>query len=92
MEEKSSYEIGINAEDDHGNINAVHSVFYVPGEWIEPVWKRTKADVDYAVQLSNKILETGFSSLTSKEQADWTAGLIGCLSYWDLNRIEQNTK
>lgn len=92
VEEKSSYEIGINAEDDHGNINAVHSVFYVPGEWIEPVWKRTKADVDYAVQLSNKILETGFSSLTSKEQADWTAGLIGCLSYWDLNRIEQNTK
>lgn len=92
VEEKPSYEVGINAEDDHGNVSAVHSVFYVPGEWIEPVWQRTNSDVDYAVQLSDKISNTGWSSLTSKEQADWAAGLIGCLNHWDLNRIEQDTK
>ncbi len=92
VEEKPSYEVGINAEDDHGNVSAVHSVFYVPGEWIEPVWLRAQADVDYAGQLNNKIKRTGWNSLTRAEQTDWTTGLIGCLNYWDLNRIEQDTK
>lgn len=92
VEENPSYEIGINAVDDHGNVSAVHSVFYVPGEWIEPVWLRAQADVDYAGQLNNKIKKTGWNSLTRAEQTDWTTGLIGCLNYWDLNRIEQDTK
>ena len=60
--------------------------------WIEPVWQRTQADVDYALRLNNKIARNGWSSLTPQEQSDWAAGLIGCLNYWDLNRIEMNSE
>ena len=92
VEEKPSYEVGITAEDDHGNVSSVHSTFYVAGQWIEPVWQRTQADVDYAAQLNNKIAKTGWSSLSPQEQTDWVTGLIGSLNYWDLNRIEIDTE
>lgn len=91
VEEKPSYEVGIAAEDEYGNTSSVHSTFYIAGAWIEPVWQRTQADVDYAAQLNNKIAKTGWGSLTPQEQVDWAAGLIGCLNYWDLNRIEIDT-
>lgn len=91
VEEKPQYEVGISAEDEHGNVNSVHSIFYVAGTWIEPVWQRTQADVDYAAGLNNKIAKTGWNSLIPQEQSDWVAGLIGCLNYWDLNRIEIDT-
>lgn len=92
VEDKPSYEVGITAEDDHGNISSVHSTFYISGQWIEPVWQRTQADVDYALHLNNKIARNGWSSLTPQEQSDWAAGLIGCLNYWDLNRIEMDSE
>jgi len=92
VEEKPQYEVGITAEDDFGNTSSVHSTFYVAGAWIEPVWQRTQADVDYAAQLNNKIARNGWSSLTPQEQVDWAAGLIGCLNYWDLNRIEMDSE
>jgi len=62
------------------------------GSWIEPVWQRTQADIDYALRLNNKIARNGWSSLTPQEQSDWAAGLIGCLNYWDLNRIEMDSE
>jgi len=92
VEEKPSYEVGITAEDEYGNVGMVHSTFYISGEWIEPVWQRTQADVDYALRLNSKIAKTGWNSLTPQEQSDWFVGLIGCLNYWDLNRIEIDTE
>ena len=91
VEEKPSYEVQISAEDEHGNLGLVHNTIYVQGTWIEPVWQRTEADVEYALRLNNKIVQYGWSSLTSQEQANWAAGLIGCLNAWDLNRIEIDT-
>lgn len=91
VEEKPAYDVKISAEDDHGNVGKVHSVYYVAGQWIEPIWQRTLADVNYAAHLNGKVAKTGWDSLTAQEQTNWTAGLIGCLNYWDLNRIEQNT-
>ncbi|NLJ59299.1 MAG: hypothetical protein GX339_10710 [Tissierellia bacterium] len=92
VEEKPSYEVEISAEDEHGNVGMVHSRYYMSGSWIEPVWQRTQADVDYALRLNNKIAKNGWSSLTPQEQSDWAAGLIGCLNYWDLNRIEMDSE
>lgn len=92
VDEKPSYEVEITAEDEHGNVGMVHSRYYMSGSWIEPVWQRTQADVDYALHLNNKIARNGWSSLTPQEQSDWAAGLIGCLNYWDLNRIEMDSE
>lgn len=44
-EEKRSYDIEITAEDDHGNQGMVRSIFYVAGEWIEPVVDRILQDL-----------------------------------------------
>lgn len=60
--------------------------------WIEPIWQRTKADVDYATFLRDKIANQGWDALSEQEQTDWNNGPIACLDYWDLNRIEQNTQ
>lgn len=92
VDEKPSYEVEITAEDEHGNVGMVHSRYYMSGSWIEPIWQRTQADVDYALRLNNKIARNGWSSLTPQEQSDWAAGLIGCLNYWDLNRIEMDSE
>jgi hypothetical protein len=90
IEEKAQYEVEISAEDEYGNVGQMHSLYYVAGAWIEPVWQRTKADVEYAAYLNDKIGRSGWNSLTSQEQSAWAAGLTGCLNYWDLNRIEQD--
>lgn len=92
VEDKPSYGVEINAEDEFSNLTSVYRVLYISGEWIEPVWQRTAADVAYANILNNKISESGWTSLTAQEQTDWTTGLIGCLNYWDLNRIEIDTE
>ena len=92
VEPKAQHDVTIEAEDDHGNITILHSLYYMLGSWIEPIWQRTQADVDYARYLNNKITRSGWASLTAEEQAAWAAGQIGCLNYWDLNRIEINTE
>lgn len=92
VDEKPSYEVEITAEDEHGNVGMVHSRYYMSGTWIEPIWQRTQADVDKVTHLLNKISTVGWDNLTTEERSTWSISLIGCLNYWDLNRIEQNTK
>jgi hypothetical protein len=92
VEEKSQYEVGITATDEFENSTTVNQMFYVAGEWIEPIWQRTQADVDKVTHLLNKVSAVGWDNLTTEEQSTWFISLIGCLNYWDLNRIEQNTK
>ncbi len=57
-----------------------------PYEWITPVTDRTQTDVEYA----QRLLEVGWTNLTSAEQAEYLAGLKGCLNSSDLSRIENN--
>lgn len=91
VEDKPAYDVEIAAEDDHGNVGMIHSMFFVGGQWIPPIWQRTQADVNYVLRLNEQIARSGWSSLTEEEKNDWAVGLIGCLNFWDLNRIEINT-
>jgi len=90
-EEKPSYEVQIAAEDDHGNIGTFLNEVYIAGTWIEPIWQRTQADVNYAIDLNNRINDRGWSNITPEERTKWASGLIGCLNASDLNRIEIDT-
>lgn len=65
---------------------------YLEGNWYDPVCTRTEQDVERAETLEAKIIEEGWASLTTEEKAEWESELVGALNYWDLNRIEINTK
>lgn len=86
-----AYRAEIIAQDVYGNVAVERSTSYAADEWIEPVWYRTKADVDRVWYLNNKIAEDGLPSLTPAEQAEWLSGMLGALNYFDLNRIEIDT-
>ena len=45
VEEKPQYEVGITATDEYENSTTVQSIFYMAGEWIEPIIDRTLQDV-----------------------------------------------
>lgn len=45
VEDKSQYDVEITAEDDYGNQGTVRSMYYVSGEWIEPVVDRILQDL-----------------------------------------------
>lgn len=50
---------------------------------------RTQADVDRVIELKNKILDGGYSSLTNAERKEYEAGMRGAYNYSDLNRVGQ---
>ena len=45
VEEKPSYEVGITATDEFENTTTVNQMFYVSGEWIEPIVDRNAQDL-----------------------------------------------
>lgn len=45
VEEKPQYEVGITATDEFENSTTVNQMFYMSGEWIEPITDRTLQDV-----------------------------------------------
>ncbi|MED9903584.1 MAG: hypothetical protein UFG06_05310 [Lachnospiraceae bacterium] len=57
-----------------------------PYTWTEPVTDRTQADVDRAKAL----IATDWQGMTAEQQAEYIAGLKGCLNRADLERIENN--
>lgn len=87
-----AYAAEIIAEDEYGNVSVERATAYTGDEWIEPIWYRTRQDVDRVWYLNNKIAKDGMTSLTAQEQAAWLSGLLGCLNYFDLNRIEIDTR
>ncbi len=76
----------------YGSRRLSQETAYTEDEWIEPVWGRTQADADRARYLNDKIAAGGLGSLTQEEQTQWLSGLLGCLNYDDLNRIEADTR
>jgi hypothetical protein len=42
---KTNYEVEVIATDEYGNSDYAYGIFYVPGEWIEPITNRTRQDV-----------------------------------------------
>lgn len=59
---------------------------------MEFIFDRNILDVARAKELRKKAVETGYSSFTEEEKAEWDNGLKGALNYTDLNRIEGNCK
>lgn len=53
------------------------------------VTDRTQTDVDTAVRINNKRIDTGFDSLTDAEKESWFAGFKGDYNYTDFNRVGQ---
>ena len=45
VEDKSIYDVEITAEDDYGNASSIQSLYYVSGEWIEPIVDRILQDI-----------------------------------------------
>ena len=45
VEEKPAYEVGITATDEYENSTTVNQMFYMAGQWIEPIVDRTEQDV-----------------------------------------------
>lgn len=62
------------------------------GDWIAPIWIRTEQDVERAKYLNRLISQKGFDALSESDKAEWTRGLVACLNYYDLNRIEKDSK
>ncbi|MGI6751077.1 MAG: hypothetical protein ACOX4U_00430 [Anaerovoracaceae bacterium] len=91
-EEKDSYDVEIEAHDDHGNIGLYKALTYVDGSWIPPIWWRTQADVDRVQSLNKRIIGSGWDSLAPEERTEWAAGLIGAWNADDINRVEIDTK
>lgn len=56
-------------------------------EWIQPVYDRTQADVDYA-----KLKISQWSNDYYASDAPFVSDLKGCMNVRDLNRIEGNMK
>lgn len=53
------------------------------------ITNRTQADVERVIELKNKILSGGLSSLTAAEQSEYMAGMRGAYNYTDFNRVGQ---
>ena len=87
-----AYRAEIVAMDAFGNVSVAHETAYTNDAWIEPVWWRTQADADRAQALNDRIAADGLTGLTPEEQTEWLSGLLGCLNYYDLNRIEADTR
>lgn len=67
-------------------VSAGPAAYSYPYEWIPPVTDRTQKDVEHAREL----LTVGWSNLTAEQQAEYMAGLKGCINAVDLARIENN--
>ena len=87
-----AYQTEVIAQDEYGNVSVAFETAYTDDAWIEPIWWRVQQDVNRAKYLNDKIALSGLTSLTYEEQKEWLTGLIGCLNYWDVNRIEIDTK
>lgn len=88
-----AYATRIIATDEYGNIGVGGDTVFASEEWIEPVWQRTQRDVERVTYLNRKISDGGgLYALSSEEQREWLVGLVGCLNYYDMNRIEIDTK
>ena len=55
------------------------------------VFDRTVDDLMRAEELSIKIDQSGFASLTPTEHEEWMSGLRGCYNATDLARVDANT-
>ena len=49
---------------------------------------RTQADVDWVIELKNKILANGFDSLTSEEQSEYMNGMRGAYNSSVIYRVQ----
>lgn len=58
--------------------------------WQIPITDRTLSDVELVIQVSTKILNSGYSSLSVSELSFWEDSPKGTLNHSDLNRIEGN--
>ena len=56
-------------------------------KWIEPVYDRTQADVDYA---KLKLAQWSVRNFTA--DSPFVMDLKACLNFYDINRIEGNTE
>jgi hypothetical protein len=52
------------------------------------IFDRNYNDLEYAINLRNRIKSVGFDNLTDKEKQEWLNGLKGAYNYTDLNRVE----
>lgn len=87
-----AYRTEIVAEDAYGNVSVAADTVYTEDAWIEPVWWRTRQDLERALNLSRRVAKGGLPSLTPSEQKEWLSGLLACLNAHDLNRIEIDTR
>jgi len=51
------------------------------------IFDRTNADVEEVRTLRNKILASGYDSLTTEEKTKYQAGMKGAYNYTDMNRV-----
>lgn len=58
--------------------------------WINPIFDRTKEDVDYLKSLMVTIQTTGWGNVSQSVRDEWLAQNKGAINYTDLNRIEEN--
>lgn len=58
--------------------------------WINPIYDRTDADINYLISLANAIQSVGWANATQSQKDEWNNGLKGALNYFDLNRIQTN--